>query len=456
MLTADLVNARRHGRELRLVPLEGGARQRALAYADALIGITAATVGRTRDELIGALGSIDVGAREHRLRDGLAKLIEDRCVFDGGDDASPEAVRREVFSRASAARAALPPGSILDRDPILAQVAALHSLSPAAVERALFADLRGAHVLTAFDAPSAAALLAHYEHAQAAAVLLRAVRVTVDVRCATAGGFRALFRRLKFLRLLHTIDRVGDGHRIVIDGPFSLFESVTKYGLQLALVLPALEQCDVWRLEADVRWGKERTVLSFRLSSDTWTVDRAPIDAPPLPDEVETLARTFAALGTPWRVSTNTDILHLPGVGISIPDLVFERIHADPDMADRVYLEVMGYWSRAAVWRRIELVEAGLPSRILFAVGARLRVSEQALDERLPGALYVYKTTMSARAIAERLDRLIQRPDGSPGSGSVSPRSSSPLATPIAARPSSTAGRSTPTRGSPESPTRGR
>jgi predicted nuclease of restriction endonuclease-like RecB superfamily len=413
VLTADLVNARRRGRELRLVPLDAGARRRALTYADALIAITAATVGRTRDELLAAMGAIDVGAREHRLRDGLAKLIEDRCAFDAGDDADPEAIRREVFSRASAARAALPPGVLLDRNAILADVAVERATSPDALERALFADLRGAHLLAAFDAPSAAALLAHYEHAQAAAVLLRAVRVTVDVRCATAGSLRALFRRLKFLRLLHTIERTDGGHRIVIDGPFSLFESVTKYGLQLALVLPALEQCDVWRLEADVRWGKERTVLSFRLSSDTCTANSAPFDTPPLPDEVETLARTFAALGTSWRVSTNTDILDLPGVGISIPDLVFDRIHDNPDMSDRVYLEVMGYWSRAAVWRRIELVEAGLPSRILFAVSSRLRVSEQALDETLPGALYVYKATMSARAIAERLDRLAGR--DSPG-----------------------------------------
>jgi hypothetical protein len=66
----------------------------------------------------------------------------------------------------------------------------------------------------------------------------------------------------------------------------------------------------------------------------------------------------------------------------------------------------MGYWSRAAVWKRVELVQAGLSQRILFAVSARLRVSEAVLDGELPGALYVYKRTMSARAIAERLEEL--------------------------------------------------
>jgi hypothetical protein len=222
-----------------------------------------------------------------------------------------------------------------------------------------------------------------------------------------------LFRRLKFLRLLHTVSRHGDGHRIVIDGPFSLFESVTKYGLALALVLPALEGCGRWRLEADIRWGKERSPLLFRLAGETSSpgVGRE-TDAVRLPDDVEALARTFRALETPWRVVANTRILDLPGVGLSIPDLVFDRPRADGSR-DRVYFEVMGYWSRAAVWKRVELVRAGLAERILFAVSARLRVSEDVLDEDLPGALYVYKQTMSARAVAERLERLVR--DHGPG-----------------------------------------
>jgi uncharacterized protein len=95
-------------------------------------------------------------------------------------------------------------------------------------------------------------------------------------------------------------------------------------------------------------------------------------------------------------------ILDLPGVGLCVPDLVFEHDRT----GECVYLEVMGFWSRDAVWRRVELVERGLRDRILFAVSQRLRVSEQVLGDDLPGALYVYKRVMSARAVLERVDRL--------------------------------------------------
>ncbi len=410
MLTADLVNARRRGTELRLVSLDAFGRESARTIAAALLQATASHLGRAREELVLALSAVDVGAREHRLKDGLVKLIEDRCEFDGAGDLDPEAIRRDVFARASAARAALEATDRFDRRGVIAEVAREHVASEDTIERALFADLRGAQVLVSFDAPSAEALVSSYEHAQAQAVLLRAVKVTVDVRCASAHVLRGLFRRLKFLRLLHAISKHDGGHRVVIDGPFSLFESVTKYGLKLALVLPALEDCDEWRLEADVRWGKDRVPLVFRLEGGASPSGAQ--EGAPLPDEVEALVRSFGALGTPWRVSPNTEILDLPGVGLSIPDLVFERRPRGAPR-ERIYLEVMGYWSREAVWRRVELVQAGLADRVLFAVSSRLRVSEDVLDGELPGALYVYKHTLSARAIADRLERLAAvRPAG--------------------------------------------
>jgi predicted nuclease of restriction endonuclease-like RecB superfamily len=400
VLTADLVSARRRGNELRLVAFDDDARARAREMAGRLIAVTGSHVGLTREDLEGSLDAVDVGPREHRLKDGLVKLILDRCELDTEDgDLAPEDVRADVFGRASAARSALPTGIAFDRSVVLAAVAAERGTQVEAIERALFADLRGAHVLRSFDAPTPDTLVAAYERAQAQAVLLRAVKITVDVHCATVGVLRALFRRLKFLRLLYTIDKTDEGHRLVIDGPFSLFESATKYGLQLALVLPLLEDCERWRLVADVRWGKERVPLLFRLEGGAAS---SRIKAPPVPDEIAALVKSFTALGTSWRVSVNQDILELAGIGLCVPDLVFDRAGG---ARERVYLEVMGYWSRAAVWSRVELVQAGLGKRIVFAVSSRLRVSEDVLDGELPGSLYVYKGTMSARAIAERLDR---------------------------------------------------
>jgi uncharacterized protein len=431
VLTADLVNARRRGGELCLIRFDESSRLRARALADQMLAVALAHVGRTREELLAGLGVIEVGPRELRLRAAFAKLIEEGCEFDTNDEAGAESLRRDVFVRASLVRTALDATGRFDRTAILRLVAEERGTSIEAVERALFADLRGAHLLTGFVPPSPDEFVAAYERAQAQAVLLRAVKVSVDVRCASPEVLRSLFRRLKFLRLLHTIEKTHDGHRIAIDGPFSLFESVTRYGLQLALVVPALEQCDAWRLRADVRWGKDRAPLRFRLAggSASGRAEDSPgirprsspaadapsvrprggaRDAPPLPDYVQAFIVDFRKLETTWKVTTNTEILELPGVGLSIPDLVFERTKGG-GTTERVYLEVMGFWSRSAIWKRVDLVKAGLGKGIVFAVSSRLRVSEEVLDGDLPGQLYVYKHTMSARAIADRLDQVSTR-----------------------------------------------
>jgi predicted nuclease of restriction endonuclease-like RecB superfamily len=86
---------------------------------------------------------------------------------------------------------------------------------------------------------------------------------------------------------------------------------------------------------------------------------------------------------------------------VLVPDL--ELRHRDGKR--RVLVEVLGFWSREAVWRRIELAPQ-LTTPMIFAVGKHLRVSEAALPEDLPAALYVYARTMSAKALMERAQRL--------------------------------------------------
>ena len=399
MLTADLVRARKDGKELRLIALDGGRRERAIELSQIYLELASAHVGKSRHEIDDAGTAITRAPAEYKLAAGLKKVIDDLSEWQESAELDPVSLRRDLFRKATATRHALPDEGTFDRTAIIAELA--HSLSVTAdvIERSLYADLRGSQLLLKAPTLSSDALLTEYERAAAQAVLLRAERVTVRVRAA-AGAMRALFRRLKFLRLLHRVERDVDSHVIEIDGPYSLFDSVTKYGLKLALLLPALAHSEEWTLTAQVRWGTRRERLTFRLQGGL----AGDSDEPPrLPDEVQSLLDELRAAKSDWHVKESAAVLDLPGKGLCVPDLVFER------RGTLVYLEVMGYWSRDAVWRRVELVEAGLPHKILFAVSGRLRVSEAALPKKLPGALYVYKQTMDAQKILERVEALAGR-----------------------------------------------
>jgi predicted nuclease of restriction endonuclease-like RecB superfamily len=373
MLTAELVRATRRNGQLHLTPLAGKQRVRALELAE---------------------------SKETKLAAGLNKLVEDACEFEAESEIDPRELRADVFTRAAELRRNPTGETRFDRQLVLERSGAAHGWTPEQVERALFSDLKSEHRLLKPPALSAAQLLERYDLAQLQAVLLRAVKVSARVRCASPDGYRDLFRKLKFRRLMFQIRRAeGGAYDLEIDGPFSLFESVTKYGLQLALMLPALLAAEELELKADLRWGKARQPLEFALSRRSGQTDGE--GRARLPDETEDLLAAFGEGKEGWKAAPAEEVLDLPGVGLCVPDLRFSHYGGTT-----VFLEVLGYWSREAVWKRIELVQKGLPQKLLFAASQRLRVSEAALEDHPSGALYVYKGSLSAKAVLEHLERL--------------------------------------------------
>jgi len=405
VLTADLVTARRRGDELRLIPVDDERRARIATLAAAFSDVARAHVGSTRRELDDAFearaSDADVPAGDRRLVGAVQKLVQDGCRFEEPDAEAAAALRREIFRRAAAARRAATPTAPFDRDALLEAAARERGTTGAALDAGLYADRPARQRLLAFEGRAPAHVAAGFALAETQAVLLRATRVTANVRARAAGTYRHLFRTLKFLRLLPVVTATEDGgYCVTLDGPLSLFQSGTRYGLQLGLALPVISACDRWSIEADVRWGTDRRPLRFRAAG---TAVAATETAPPsLPDELAAFVAAFERLQSDWRVEREPAVLDLPGAGVCVPDLAFVRAR---DGA-RVHFELLGFWSREAVWRRVELVRAGLPHRILFAVSKTLRVGEAVLDDTPTAALYVFTRVIAAKQVLDRLEQL--------------------------------------------------
>jgi len=396
VLTADLVRTRKKGSELFVTEVSEKLRPRALELAGDYLALAEAHVGASRAELEEAWEGVKVGASERKLAAGLCKLVEDRVQFDVQSELDPRALRGEVFEAAAAARKQLADTDAFERERFLNEQASQRGLTAAQLERALYADLRQAQVLMGFDPVSAEKLVRHYDLAQKQAVFLRAVAVVAEVRCRDPYAYRILFRKLKFFRLMHRIEARPDGYLIYIDGPFNLFTASTKYGLELALALPALLSCDEYDIVAQLRWGKERESLTYKLQGKGRAQGVAEVA---LPDEVAAFLARFTALSSAWEAEVASDILEVRGVGLCVPDLRF----VNRETGEIAYLEVLGYWSRDAVWKRVELASRGLKERVIFAASSKLRVSEQVLDENVPAQLYMHKGTLSAKEVLRRL-----------------------------------------------------
>ncbi len=374
------------------------------ALAASLAAAARAQIGERREAVEETLDSAVANgapATERRLAAAVRKLVLDGCRFEEPDPEAATALRRELFRRAALARRTATPSAPFDRAAVMDAEAAARGTTAEALEGGLYGDRPSAQRLQAVELPRPAVLAAGFSLAEAQAVLLRATQVRASVRASDAATYRHLFRRLKFLRLLPAISRTLEGAvHVELDGPLSLFQGGTRYGLALALALPAIAACDTWVIDADVRWGAERRPLRFRLAGTATDVGIAtPAE---LPEELARLVDAFERLESDWHVEREPAVLDLPGAGLCVPDLTFVR----RDDGARVHFELLGFWSREAVWRRVELVRAGLPHRILFAASRALRVGETVLEDSPTAALYVFTRVLAAKEVLARLEQL--------------------------------------------------
>jgi predicted nuclease of restriction endonuclease-like RecB superfamily len=404
VLPPELTRARKRQGQLVLSPLSPAERARATALGERLLEATRSLIGREREDVEATFRAIEVAAKERKLLLGLTHLLEAHSEFSAPVGLEPELVRRQVFGLAARLRSELDPLEHLDRERVLAEVAAELSVSIEELEQALYADLRSAQRLERCTLNSARALVADYELSQVQSVLLRAVRIEAEVRAAHADAYRELFRKLKFRQLLFSVHPLEpSGYRLEIDGPLSLFGATTKYGLELSLSLPALLSCGNVRLKAELRWGKRREKLSFEQSFAALGSGEA---AEQVRSEVSELQAALHEAGA-WQVSLSDKLIDLTGRGggVLVPDLELSRPRPGGGR-DTLLVEILGFWSRDAVFRRIEAAERGLPQRVLFVVSSRLRVSEELLDGVESATLYVYKGKINVASLLRKAEAM--------------------------------------------------
>jgi uncharacterized protein len=416
MLTGDLVRVKIA--KQRVVPLyidrEAG---RWLEAAESLLLLFREGIGMTRGEIEAEIDTLfGGGGKATQVYRGLAKILEDRAEFEVVADVPPEVIREKVFTAAADYRRQLRASmtgpvqrDAFRRDEILSAVARELNIEPDAVATSLFADLRDENRLLSFTDMSALWLIDRYNVGLAQAVLLRSVLVRVEVRNERPTRYRQLFRRLKFHRLLYKVEgSMRGGYVFHMDGPLSLFSATTKYGLQVALFLPAILHCSDFRLEAELRWGPKREPRSFLLEPRDGLVSHQADTGTYTPIELKAFVDRFRQVALDWEISECTDVIELGNEGVWVPD--YRLVH-QPSGID-VFLEVVGFWKRSSLERLTRLLPRYGPSRFILAISDRLKVDEEAFEE-LAVAILRFKEIPNATELAALLDRFVGPTDDS-------------------------------------------
>jgi predicted nuclease of restriction endonuclease-like RecB superfamily len=390
MLTGKMVRVR-YARDRILPYYLDTADESWLLVAEQILELFRGMVGRTRGELEDDLAETFGEEANTLVHQGLAKLLEDRSNFEVVAGHPPEQVRAAVFRAATEMRAASPadgqrvPGAF-DRSVVLQGVAGQLGLSAEEVERGLFADLKSEQKLIALDDTTAERLLQRYNVALAQAVMLRATRVHATIHDEPPQRYRQLLRQLKFHRLLCEMERTGeDSHVLHLDGPLSLFSATQKYGLQLALFLPAVLLCKNFEVKAELRWGPQKKPKTFLLTHKDRLVSHAADSGMWVPPELQLFVESFRKRVADWELHEETEVYPLGG-GYWVPD--FRLVHKAT--AKAVLLEVLGFWRRSSAEKHLQHLRRYAREPFLLAVSDQLHIEEAKLED-LPAGIHRFR-----------------------------------------------------------------
>ena len=414
MLTSDLVLSRREGD--RVVPFRLEPEEPAqLRLAEALIDLFSRQVGQPREVLNAALADFVGNSPAFLVPRGLVKLLVDDCAeFAPPSTPLPSfELRRRVFLAASEQHplsltpSMLTPVTALD---IHAEVAAAltaelgRDVQAEEIAAGLFADRRDQQRLTSFDAPTPRWLLDRYNLAQAQGALYRCIRMQLVAERNIPARYQQLFRLIKFHRLIHQI--TGDpehGYEIELDGPASVLHCTTRYGVDMAIFLPALLWCTKWRLKAELQEpdGKTRWLV---LDSATTNLVSHYKDQPLYDSALErNFAERFERLDCQWRLERETEIIHA-GQMVMIPDFRF-RHREDGRTA---LLEIVGYWRPEYLRRKFAKLATAGRNDLIVAINAELHVGgrERERLDTLPGPVVFFKQALDPKAVLEALEQI--------------------------------------------------
>ncbi|RCJ28845.1 hypothetical protein A6770_00105 [Nostoc minutum NIES-26] len=404
MLPTELLSHRQNGEEI--IPKRLKIDDKNLALANELISCFQAAMGKTQGELERLLSDLEGDATDYRVKRGLAYILKSSfCTFEVVSPLEPQILRERVFALAAKSvpshestqvtlsKVADELSQELEREILLEQV-----------RSGLYADLAENKILTAFDAPPAVDLLNRYNLSQVQGIFYKASQLVLNAHRNVPGEYKLLFRYLKLFQLMAYIEGDADhGFTITVDGPTSLFNPSTRYGLAIAKLIPALLHVTKWSLSA---------ILQTRdVYTDTWKTGRFTLNSEcglvshyskgkPYDSMLEaSFADKWDALKTDWVLEREVDLVPIPG-SVMIPD--FRLVH--PDGRDFL-LEIVGYWRPEYLQKKFSQVRRAGRDDLILAISERLNLEKAGVKlNDVPARIVWFKDKLLPKAVLAVID----------------------------------------------------
>ncbi len=371
-----------------------------------LINYFQSAVGKTQGMLERQLTDFEGDSTDYRVKRGLAYILKSSfCTFEVVSPLEPQMLRERVFSLAAksvSSRESTQVTLTKVADELTQELE--REVLPEQVRNGLYADLSENKILTVFDAPTAPDLLNRYNLSQVQGVFYKASQLVLNAHRNVPGEYKLLFRYLKLFQLMAYIEGDADhGFTITIDGPTSLFNPSTRYGLAIAKLIPALLHVTKWSLSSilqtrDVYTNTWKTGR-FTLNSECGLVSHYPPGKPYDSMLEASFADKWDALKSGWALEREVDLIPIPG-SVMIPD--FRLVHPD---GRTFLLEIVGYWRPEYLQKKFSQVRRAGRDDLILAISERLNLEKAGVKlNDVPARIVWFKDKLLPKAVLAVMD----------------------------------------------------
>lgn len=369
-------------------------------FAEKMIGIYNNGLGKTRNALHYAVKDVfkdEPGCPSRRI-DAFCKLLDDQCQYHKDIKGKAANLRQNVFRLAAPYHPLVQTADRLfehSREDVKKEIAKKLDKPWEEIENSLFADVTEYHRLKSFDGfSSVRELLSRYNIGQLQVALYRAVSMVVW----TGSDYKTILRYAKLAKLMHTIEKFEENrYRIIFDGPASVLRNTRRYGVNMAVFLPALIGCGDWSMSARIATRRKGFYVNLEISRyDNYKTFQQADDAFDSTVEEQFAEKWGEEKRNGWTLRRESDIL-CKGQKVFLPD--FTLTHED---GRKVLLEIVGFWTPEYLKEKAKTLELFKDENILLAVAGRFA------DDLppLPLPVITYKSSLLIKDVMNYLENL--------------------------------------------------
>ncbi|MGB9728279.1 MAG: DUF790 family protein [Thermoprotei archaeon] len=407
MLPAQLLRVQIRGEYIK--PVYAELSHENLYLAEKLINIFKNFISKKLGELENELNEAEVMAESegynYKFIKGLITLLKRRLIvkkmvlpYD------PLLIRLEVFKTVNQ----LYNGFALtqqERKNVIDLVAQKLNMNYDDVENGFRAIYEEENTIDSFQEISPEELIRLYNLSLTQTLLFKCINLTANIK-ATGHKTRQILWNIKRNGLLYMAEKINESIRITIDGPASVIKQTERYGTNLAKTLPSIISADHWTIEASIvrKTKLKNKHLIYKFITNDANKHLYPVQSS---ENIitydssleEDFHKRFNALKSDWTIIREPEPL-VVGSKIFIPDFVFIRDN------EKVYLEIVGFWTKEYIKRKIEKMKDLKNVKMIIAIDESI---DEFKIEELPYIIIKFKRSLPSYEVLKILNSLFPK-----------------------------------------------